>query len=344
MALAIEEAKKCEPEPGRDPGSPTPMVGAVVVDAKGNVLGKAYRGENKPGEHAEYTLLEGKLKHATLAGLTLYTTLEPCTARNHPKKACVDRVIRRKFKRVVIGTLDPNRTVLGLGVKKLRHANIAVELFDNDLMSKYEEINRDFIDSHDNPQLKTAMANTIGQIQPHNRVAVRPKPALHAVSVPKSDSSNKTSSWSKAAVYPEPTPFEEEVGLSSDSRAEHEHRREIAAELRDLKKYLDSGRQEQGEVLAAFVVNSDNNHELRKELFDSQVNAYATMNALHGPIGALVNAGILTYDDDDRIIGLGTKHATALEMLCEFFKSGDYQEAKKVLRAGRWDSVIPQGL
>lgn len=192
MALAIEEAKKCKPEPGRDPRS-TPMVGAVVVDAKGKVLAKAYRGENKAGEHAEYTLLEGKLKNATLAGLTLYTTLEPCTERTHPKKACVDRVIRRKFKRVVIGTLDPNRTVLGLGVKKLRYTNIAVELFEPDLMSEYEDVNRDFIDFHDSPQMKTAMANTIGQIQPHNRAAVRTKSAPHAVPAPKSAPGTETS-------------------------------------------------------------------------------------------------------------------------------------------------------
>jgi pyrimidine deaminase RibD-like protein len=78
MLLAIEQARKCKDE---KPDRASPMVGAVVV-RNGQLLGEAYRGELAPGDHAVYTLLEKKLPHETLAGATLFTTLEPCTVRN----------------------------------------------------------------------------------------------------------------------------------------------------------------------------------------------------------------------------------------------------------------------
>lgn len=137
--LAIEEARKSLPE---NDGRSHPMVGAVVVKG-GNVLATAHRGEAK-GNHAEYIALEKRLPDSTVVGATVYTTLEPCTTRNHPKIPCVERLIERKVARVVIGMLDPDPRITGRGQRRLRDANIITDLFPHDLMAEVEELNREF--------------------------------------------------------------------------------------------------------------------------------------------------------------------------------------------------------
>ena len=161
MQLAIELASKCVSEEGKV----SPKVGAVVA-RDGVVLAAAYRGELKPGEHAEYTLLERKLTGVDLDGATLYSTLEPCTHRNHPKVACTDRVIERKLKRVVIGTLDPNQTIRGLGELRLQDAGIEITRFEPDLVLQLRELNREFAALHPVRGIQRDASQTADPVKP----------------------------------------------------------------------------------------------------------------------------------------------------------------------------------
>lgn len=137
--MAVEEARKSVPE---NDGRPRPKVGAVVV-RDGQVVCAAHRGEFL-GNHAEYIALEKKARDLPLAGATVYTTLEPCTTRNHPKVPCAIRLVERKVARVVIGMLDPDTRITGKGQRQLRRANIITDLFPHDLMAEVEEMNREF--------------------------------------------------------------------------------------------------------------------------------------------------------------------------------------------------------
>jgi pyrimidine deaminase RibD-like protein len=137
--MAIQEARQSVAEDERA----HPRVGAVVVN-NGKVVSKAHRGEN-PKCHAEFIALESKLPDDLVAGSTVYTTLEPCTTRNHPKIPCAQRLIERRVCRVIIGMLDPNPDIRGLGIQALNDAGIETQLFPRDLQSQIEELNREFI-------------------------------------------------------------------------------------------------------------------------------------------------------------------------------------------------------
>jgi pyrimidine deaminase RibD-like protein len=145
MQLAIEEAKKCKGEDERV----FPYVGAVVAK-DGKVLTSAHRGKRRAGDHAEYCAME-ELAGQSLTGAVVYTTLEPCTSRNTPKIPCADRLVSKGVQRVVVGMLDPNPSIRGLGLIKLRENSIDTGLFPHPMAKQVEELNRTFTLFHKHP-------------------------------------------------------------------------------------------------------------------------------------------------------------------------------------------------
>lgn len=106
---------------GRGKVNPNPLVGAVIVK-NGKVIGEGYH-ERYGEAHAERNAVDNAKE--SVEGSTLYVTLEPC-AHYGRQPPCVDLVIEKKFKRVVIGMEDPNPLVAGKSIKKLKAAGIEV--------------------------------------------------------------------------------------------------------------------------------------------------------------------------------------------------------------------------
>ena len=116
MRIALDLAKK-----GEGFVNPNPMVGAVIVKGE-RIIGEGFH--TKFGqEHAEVEAIKNASE--SVKGATIYVTLEPCS--NYGKTPpCADLIISKKFKRVVVGTLDPNPLVAGRGINKIKAAGIEV--------------------------------------------------------------------------------------------------------------------------------------------------------------------------------------------------------------------------
>jgi diaminohydroxyphosphoribosylaminopyrimidine deaminase/5-amino-6-(5-phosphoribosylamino)uracil reductase len=114
MKIALAQAKRAL---GRV--SPNPLVGAVIVK-RGEIVGVGYH-HQAGSPHAEINALNKAGQKARNADL--YVTLEPCShyGRTAP---CVETIVNRRIKKVVIGMIDPNPLVAGKGIAKLKAAGI----------------------------------------------------------------------------------------------------------------------------------------------------------------------------------------------------------------------------
>src|SRR6478752_5220866 len=109
-------------ERGRGTVSPNPLVGALVVDEDGVIVGRGAQ-RVAGGPHAEVIALEDAGPRAR--GATLYCTLEPCshTGRTGP---CAPLVAGAGIARAVIAVEDPNPLVNGGGLRHLRERGVDV--------------------------------------------------------------------------------------------------------------------------------------------------------------------------------------------------------------------------
>jgi len=96
-----------------------PIVGAVVVNSAGKIVGEGF---HKSGPHAEVVALEQASQSAK--GATLYVTLEPC---NHHGKTgpCTEAIIKAGIAKVIYAVRDPNPLASG-GAQALAAAGIEV--------------------------------------------------------------------------------------------------------------------------------------------------------------------------------------------------------------------------
>jgi diaminohydroxyphosphoribosylaminopyrimidine deaminase/5-amino-6-(5-phosphoribosylamino)uracil reductase len=143
MHRALELARR-----GIGLASPNPVVGCVIIDRNGELIGEGWH-EYDLLDHAEVAALKnaagitnevrcpiqaaqsaawvGNKSADRLRGSTAYVTLEPCnhTGRTGP---CTQALIAAGISRVVAATSDPNPTVAGLGMQTLSTAGIQTTL------------------------------------------------------------------------------------------------------------------------------------------------------------------------------------------------------------------------
>jgi diaminohydroxyphosphoribosylaminopyrimidine deaminase / 5-amino-6-(5-phosphoribosylamino)uracil reductase len=119
MAQALALAER-----GRGRTTPNPMVGAVLVDEEGVVVGRGAH-EVAGGPHAEVHALADAAERAR--GATLYCTLEPCchTGRTGP---CAPLLVQHGIARAVVAVADPNPRVAGKGIAHLREHGVEVSV------------------------------------------------------------------------------------------------------------------------------------------------------------------------------------------------------------------------
>lgn len=156
---------------------PNPMVGAVIADDSGLILGEGWHRQYGHG-HAEVNAVADARKNGVtdFTDKTIFVTLEPCS---HYGKTppCARLLADLRFKRVVIGGVDPNPKVSGRGIEILRQAGIEVQMASEEVQQACAELNDKFLFACTHPDrpfitLKWAQ-NGVPDLKPPSVEAIR---------------------------------------------------------------------------------------------------------------------------------------------------------------------------
>ena len=117
MQRAITLAEK-----GLGKTAPNPIVGALIIDSTGAVVGEGFHDQSRSSDHAEVGAIKAAGEKAR--GATIVVTLEPC---NHAGSTgpCTQAIIDAGITTVVFAVSDPNPLAAG-GADTLRAAGITV--------------------------------------------------------------------------------------------------------------------------------------------------------------------------------------------------------------------------
>ena len=119
--------------------SPNPLVGAVVLDANGLLVGEGFH-RRAGGPHAELHALAQAGERARQG--CIYVTLEPCCHHGRTPP-CTEALLAAGLKRVVVAMADPDPRVAGNGLNTLRQQGLEVCLGVREAEAR--ELNRAFL-------------------------------------------------------------------------------------------------------------------------------------------------------------------------------------------------------
>ena len=112
-------------EKGLGKTSPNPIVGAVIIDDAGNLIGEGFHDRMNSKDHAEVVAIANANQNSNkIKGATIVVTLEPC---NHSGSTgpCTQAILDAGISTVVFAVNDPNSVASG-GADTLRAAGIKV--------------------------------------------------------------------------------------------------------------------------------------------------------------------------------------------------------------------------
>jgi len=112
---------------GRCPRSDTAFaVGAVIVGPDGRELAQGFSRAGDERDHAEEYALATLPPGTDLTGGTIYSSLEPCSARASRPRTCTELIIAAGLSRVVFAWREPAVFVDCQGAELLAAAGLAV--------------------------------------------------------------------------------------------------------------------------------------------------------------------------------------------------------------------------